>query len=56
LWIAWTADEVERSEPLCRLHRKYVFERYPCWRRRSLTIQRRDCVIISRQRWMLTAS
>ena len=27
-----------------------------CWRRRSLTIQRRDCVIISRQRWMLTAS
>jgi hypothetical protein len=29
LWIAWMADETERSEPLCKAHRKDVFERYP---------------------------
>ncbi|MEA2589095.1 MAG: hypothetical protein QOH66_2022 [Actinomycetota bacterium] len=29
LWIAWRAGEVEHQEPLCLVHRSYVFERYP---------------------------
>jgi hypothetical protein len=29
LWISWTADGTEWSEPLCKPHRKYVFDRYP---------------------------
>ncbi|MEA2588958.1 MAG: hypothetical protein QOH66_1885 [Actinomycetota bacterium] len=29
LWITWRAGETERLEPLCRLHREHVFERYP---------------------------
>jgi hypothetical protein len=28
LWIAWRAGEVERQEPLCLVHRAYVFEHY----------------------------
>lgn len=29
LWIAWKAGEVEHQEPLCLVHRAYVFEHYP---------------------------
>ena len=29
LWISWTADGTEWSEPLCKPHRKDVFDRYP---------------------------
>ena len=29
LWITWTAGETEYTEPLCRGHRHYIFERYP---------------------------
>jgi hypothetical protein len=29
LWISWTADGTEWSEPLCKPHRKYVFDRHP---------------------------
>jgi hypothetical protein len=29
LWIAWRAGETENREPLCRAHRRYVFEQYP---------------------------
>jgi hypothetical protein len=29
LWIAWTAEGVERREALCRDHRREIFERYP---------------------------
>jgi hypothetical protein len=29
LWIAWRSGEVELQEPLCLVHRAYVFENYP---------------------------
>ena len=29
LWIAWRVGEVEHQEPLCLVHRAYVFEIYP---------------------------
>jgi hypothetical protein len=29
LWIAWRAGEVEHEEPLCLIHRTYVYELYP---------------------------
>ena len=28
LWIAWRVGEVEHEEPLCLVHRAYVFEHY----------------------------
>ena len=29
LWIVWIADKNEHEEPLCKNHRKHVFEHYP---------------------------